>query len=250
MSTTKRTICIYHSKKFPMEVISENNLNFIFENPSFGLEFGSIVAESIDEVKIFGFVPNDQLRQKVFSVLKTKGKVLINNAVNDREEGQNAVLDLQISGFVDVMAAKEVGEVNERFVVGEKPSWSLGVSAPLTVNKDSTAWKISTIDLAEEDLVDENELLNDNIEVPSASCGDETSTGKKRACKNCTCGLAEQEQLEAGAPVSTEDKIVKASSCGNCAKGDAFRCAGCPFLGKPAFEPGMERVVLAMGDDF
>lgn len=47
----------------------------------------------------------------------------------------------------------------------------------------------------------------------------------------------------------TEDKIVKSSNCGGCYKGDAFRCASCPFLGKPAFEPGQEKLILQLTDD-
>ena len=56
-------------------------------------------------------------------------------------------------------------------------------------------WKMNISDLAEDDIVDENDLLNDNFQIPppasSASCGDSNDSGsKKRACKNCSCGLA------------------------------------------------------------
>ncbi len=73
---------------------------------------------------------------------------------------------------------------------------------------------------------------------------------KKRACKNCSCGRAEMEAAGEGRAPTVTDEELKASvsSCGNCYKGDAFRCGGCPFLGKPAFEPGQEKVVLSLGE--
>lgn len=48
---------------------------------------------------------------------------------------------------------------------------------------------------------------------------------RRRACKNCTCGRA-------------EENVVTRSACGSCYKGDAFRCSGCPSLGLPPYEPG------------
>lgn len=53
---------------------------------------------------------------------------------------------------------------------------------------------------------------------------------RKRQCANCTCGRAKEKK-----PV----QAVK-SNCGNCSRGDAFRCEGCPYKGMPAFEDGKE----------
>jgi len=63
------------------------------------------------------------------------------------------------------------------------------------------------------------------------------SDGKRKACKNCSCGLREMlENEDANAAPPPEAK----SACGNCALGDAYRCAGCPHRGKPAFVDGSE----------
>ncbi|KAL2041067.1 hypothetical protein N7G274_006011 [Stereocaulon virgatum] len=106
----------------------------------------------------------------------------------------------------------------------------------------------------EDTLLDEEDLKRPIIQPPECR----PKTGKRRrACKDCTCGLAQKLEAEDKAKRSTADQNLaklksdelaevdftvqgKVGSCGNCALGDAFRCDGCPYIGLPAFKPGEE----------
>jgi len=114
----------------------------------------------------------------------------------------------------------------------------------------------------DDELIDEDTLLTEeDLKRPVAippECAPRAGK-RRRACKDCTCGLAEKIAAEDSAKRSTADQQLKAlkftsddlaevdftvqgkvGSCGNCSLGDAFRCDGCPYIGMPAFKPGEE----------
>ncbi|XP_058501531.1 anamorsin isoform X1 [Solea solea] len=108
-------------------------------------------------------------------------------------------------------------------------------------------WTLSANDMDDDDvdLVDSDALLDEeDIKKPdpsslrAPSCGE--GAGKKKACKNCTCGLADELEQESKGQQKTD---LPKSACGSCYLGDAFRCASCPYLGMPSFKPG-EKIVL------
>ena len=137
--------------------------------------------------------------------------------------------------------------------------------APLTgeqkAAKKAAIWAVSP---ASSSTINAESLLTPEDRVrPIPICEPPDTSGairRKRACKGCTCGLAEFEAEEAarnpvvvldtaadndGGAVRTmskedREKLRQAalnagkatSSCGSCFLGDAFRCAGCPYLGE------------------
>jgi hypothetical protein len=123
-------------------------------------------------------------------------------------------------------------------------------SAPASTSGQSNVWKMAMAD-DDMELVDEDALLTEEDMVrptlpnnPTDDCG--VGSGRK-ACKNCTCGRAEMEESDTKATVKavlTSDLLDNPqSACGSCGLGDAFRCAGCPYKGLPAFRLG-EKISL------
>mmetsp|Transcript_19064 Transcript_19064/g.47646 ORF Transcript_19064/g.47646 Transcript_19064/m.47646 type:complete len:339 (+) Transcript_19064:56-1072(+) len=136
-----------------------------------------------------------------------------------------------------------------------KPSYTAGASfslrsraqqasAPSSAPPAALSTWASAATGAEVELMDEDELLAEEdraVKVPAElDCGT-AADGKRKACKNCSCGLREILENEANDVALPPAK----SSCGNCALGDAFRCANCPHLGKPAFDESTGEVKLA-----
>jgi len=137
-------------------------------------------------------------------------------------------MNLTLSGFIQIAVSANV-------VTGKKPNYNLG-SAMTISNKN-------TIDAST--LLTEKDREKPDDASLAAPCG--ANKKKRRACANCTCGLA--EEIAGNDALSTEQRANPKSACGSCYLGDAFRCASCPYLGMPAFKPGEKPSVVALDDN-
>ncbi|XP_058446910.1 anamorsin homolog [Malaya genurostris] len=189
---------------------------------------------------ILACVPTESsaLVSRFLKLVKPKGKVVFKD---DSAQPDIARTNLLLSGFINI--ASEDGNV----YIGEKPNYEVGSATKLSfgLNKTNVAavWKLD-VNKDEEEQIDADELLDEDDKIkPTAEslrvCG---TTGKRKACKDCSCGLA--EELEAETRGSSVQSSAVKSSCGSCYLGDAFRCASCPYLGMPAFKPG-EKIQLS-----
>ncbi|XP_055852151.1 anamorsin homolog [Episyrphus balteatus] len=209
---------------------------------------GEVLVENIDRLSMashpnstFDLIVVEGARSsdafaKLLSLLKPSGKLYL-----EKYEGSSESVsqELKLSGFLEIQKATDS-------ITCQKPAYEVGSSVKLSFAKKDVAavWKIDADDGDEEETINEDDLLDEEDKAkPNPEslrvCG---TTGKRKACKDCSCGLAEELEAEK-TKVAVETKNAK-SSCGSCYLGDAFRCSTCPYLGMPAFKPG-EKVQLA-----
>lgn len=182
-------------------------------------------------------------------------------------------------GFMDYETATDAFRL-----VATKPSFAVGEAFSLatrdrhaaattttTTSSTSTPATVWTIDSNnnndnndddddDDDLVDDDDLLEEeDLKVPDRDKYDECGRPTKKACKNCSCGLADEQEEEirqaavkidldtdtddggsgsSSSKKEDEKRQMPKSACGSCYLGDAFRCSTCPYFGAPAFKPG------------
>jgi len=219
-----------------------------------------------------------EILAELVRILKPGGKLAIREAFADGEHFKTPsqmVSAMKLAGYVQVSEPSSVqlsddhkislksvlkvpGNITVHELSGCKPQYEVGASSQLKISFAKKpeppkvdenvvkVWSLSTNDMMDDDieLIDDDDLLDaDDLVKPDpeslrVKCGD--GTQRKKACKNCSCGLAEELAAE-GQPKTKATNAT--SACGSCFLGDAFRCASCPYLGMPAFKPG-EKIAL------
>jgi len=201
---------------------------------------------------------SSSILRPLFDALAPNGRLDVVRKKNTNDDDDEVMRAMTLEGFLDVSAREELEEGGDAFVVfsGTKPGWERGAKFTLKkkkknetkTNENNDNNKNGWEDEDEEELIDEDALLTEeDKERPNK----ESAAGcppTRKPCKDCTCGRKEEEEMKENIVKmdlenDPNDATFK-SACGNCALGDAFRCAGCPYLGQPAFKGVEDKVML------
>ncbi|KAK3023840.1 hypothetical protein RJ639_044966 [Escallonia herrerae] len=176
--------------------------------------------------------PGDQLFKEYSRVLKPGGEIVLQQTLQ-YATGELTTSSIErkllVAGFVDIHEAKIATTIKAK-----RPSWKIGSS--FSIKKAPKVLPTLQFD-DDSDLIDEDSLLSEeDFKKPKLPpVGDCEVGSTRKACKNCTCGRAEEEE-KVPKLGSTVDLNNFKSACNSCGLGDAFRCSTCPFKGLPPFE--------------
>ncbi|XP_060837668.1 anamorsin homolog isoform X2 [Rhopalosiphum padi] len=203
---------------------------------------GSLYNAIVSGFGVDDNIPSDLSLIPTYTSLLVAGGTLMAKTTVGTEE--TLVKHMKLCGFLNIFVSKSIPGM----VIGNMPTYKVGTSDKVTLipgTKENviSAWKL---DDNNSETISEDDLLEaDDLKKPDTSSLRVCATTKKaKACKDCTCGLAEELETNRLKDTPKPDTSNAKSSCGSCYLGDAFRCASCPYLGMPAFRPG-EKVQLS-----
>lgn len=171
-------------------------------------------------------ISNDKISE-IMTCLEVHGKLTIKYQRDVK--ASDAETEMKLCGLLSVVSKEEAeGQV---VVEGIKPDLSIGAGQRRPIKKPSKdALKaFLSSDASTNNLIDDSSLLKEEDlvkpvggAVEGEECGPKA---KKKACKNCSCGLKEIEEAEAAEKKQEQEVIdttnVK-SSCGSVRKGSIF----------------------------
>lgn len=248
------------------------------------IESSTFLASNYDPLSLASLIPSlrkDGMGQITFHVLNNNNSTSTSASNETKTDSADAVqvekidtsplhTSIMLAGLISQSEQINREEQTCSITAIYKPktkhstSASISIRKKITINLDNLNvngdGNADNADNADDDdmFVNEDDLLASagtiNINAPeeidmSQRKKQVDDCGGRKACDDCTCGRKEMEEGKSNATTTAAAAAVPKSSCGNCAKGDAFRCAGCPFLGKPAFKEGEEHLVLDLMDD-
>jgi len=231
-------VCVENVERIEMAGYAASSFNHIFSG-CLGVA-GSVIL-SLD------------LLSSLLKLLAPGGSVAVVHPSSQAQPLKAAHDNLVLAGFSSV-AEGPVLPSGFSILRASKPNFEVGAArllsfakpkalapAPAPAPPAASVWTLEDMEDDSVELMDSDTLLDkeDLVKVDPATlrvCG---TTGKRKACKDCSCGLS--EELADGKEPTTKSV---SSSCGSCYLGDAFRCGSCPYLGMPAFKPG-EKIQLS-----
>ncbi|XWS76370.1 hypothetical protein CRYUN_Cryun01aG0170700 [Craigia yunnanensis] len=192
--------------------------------------------------------PVDELYAEIFRVLTPGGMLVVYGCMQSGTNEADTVMSaierkLLLAGFLEGERFQLKSVAQSFGVKAKKPSWKIGSSFAIKKTLKNPL-KIQMDD--DSDLIDEDSLLTEeDLKKPQLTpVGDCEVGSTRKACKNCTCGRAEQEEKVQKLELTMDQLNNPQSACGNCGLGDAFRCSTCPYKGLPTFKLG-EKVSLS-----